>query len=236
MFRIPEYGKVKKRLAIQIGTDEAFKAYTAMLYGTIENLSKLTDIDIYGFYDGIVSTQQDILKKFQNMLQKGKDLGERMLNAVHQLFEMGYEKVVLIGADSPDLPIDYINDAFIKLDTYELVIGPTEDGGYYLIGMNKPLDIIFKNIQWGSSTVIKDTVSIAEKEGIEYFLLPQWYDIDDVEGLRKWQNSRLFYNTSAHFSAVSPTGALYVNPNTVSLSHLRNDSLSLNCLNNSVSS
>jgi rSAM/selenodomain-associated transferase 1 len=187
MFRIPQYGKVKKRLAAQIGEDMALKIYAAMLYGTIENVSKLTDIDIYGFYEGLASTKYSVLKKIQSMPQKGKDLGEKMLNAVQWLFERGYNKVVLIGADSPDLPADYIKDAFVKLNTYELVIGPAEDGGYYLIGMNRPLDTIFKDIQWDSSNVMKDTVSIAGKEGIGYFLLHEWHDIDDIEGLKRWR-------------------------------------------------
>ena len=190
MLRIPEYGKVKKRLAAQIGTENALSIYAAMLYETIENVSKLTDIDIYGFYEGLASAQYDILKKFQSMPQKGKDLGEKMLNAVQWLFEKGYRRIVLIGADSPDLPADYIKDAFLKLNTHELVIGPAADGGYYLIGMNGTLDIIFKGIKWGSSNVMQDTVSIAEKEGINYFLLPQWYDIDDIESLRQWKDQR----------------------------------------------
>lgn len=195
MFRIPEHGKVKKRLAAQIGHDEALKAYSSMLYETIESVSKLTDIDIYGFYKGLASMQHSLLKKFQSMPQKGKDLGERMLNAVQWLFEKGYNKVVLIGADSPDLPAYYIKDAFLKLNSYELVIGPAEDGGYYLIGMNMPLEIILKDIKWGSNNVMKDTVSIADNEGISYFLLPQWYDIDDMEGFRQWKDQH-FLNSS----------------------------------------
>lgn len=190
LFRIPEYGKVKKRLAAQIGTEDALSVYAAMLYETIENVSKLTDVDIYGFYKGLASTQHNVFKKFQSMPQKGKDLGEKMLKAVQWLFEKGYNKIVLIGADSPDLPVYYIKDAFLKLNCYELVIGPAKDGGYYLIGMNRPLDIIFKGIKWGSNSVLKDTISIANNEGIGYFLLPQWYDIDDIESLRQWKNHR----------------------------------------------
>lgn len=191
VFRIPEYGKVKKRLAAQIGLDMALKTYAAMLYETIKNISKLTDIDIYGFYEGLASTHHDVFKKFQPIPQKGKDLGEKMLNAVQWLFEKGYNKVVLIGADSPDLPVYYIKDTFSKLNYYELVIGPAEDGGYYLIGMNMPLDVLFKGIKWGSNSVLKDTISIANNEGIRYFLLPQWYDIDDTKSLRKWKNQQL---------------------------------------------
>jgi hypothetical protein len=191
MFRIPEYGKVKKRLAAQIGDDRAFRAYVAMLYETIQNVSRLTDVDIYGFYEGAVSAQNNLLKMFQSIPQNGKDMGEKMFNASMWLFEKGYNKAVLIGSDSPDLPIEYIKDAFIKLDFYKLVIGPAKDGGYYLIGMNMPLDVIFKGIKWGSNSVLKDTISIAEDKGIGYFLLSQWYDIDDIESLKQWKNQQL---------------------------------------------
>ncbi|WP_203471745.1 TIGR04282 family arsenosugar biosynthesis glycosyltransferase [Dissulfurispira thermophila] len=186
MFRIPEYGKVKRRLAAQIGNDKAFRAYVAMLYETIQNVSNLTDIDIYGFYEGAVSAQHNLLKIFQSIPQHGEDLGEKMFNAIKWLFEKGHNKAILIGADSPDLPIDYIKDAFTKLDAFNLVIGPVDDGGYYLIGMDSPLDTIFKGMKWGSNSITKDTISIAERQGIKYFLLPQWYDIDDIEGLNRW--------------------------------------------------
>ncbi len=191
IFRVPEYGKVKKRLALQIGADRALKIYTTMLFKTIENVSKLKDINIYGFYDGNVSALPDILNKFPLIPQKGDDLGERMFNAIKFLFEKGYKKAALIGSDSPDLPVSYVEDAFLQLNAHEVLIGPTIDGGYYLIGMKTPLDKIFKGIIWGSSSVLKDTISIANKEGIKYFLLPEWYDIDDVEGLKRWENKQL---------------------------------------------
>lgn len=195
MFRIPEYGKVKKRLAVCIGNEEALKAYASMLYETVKNVSQLKSVDLYGFYEGTISKTESLLESIQTMPQQGKDLGERMLNAVQWLFEKGYNKVVLIGADSPDLPVEYIKDAFLKLNSCELVIGPAEDGGYYLIGMNSPLDIIFKDIKWGSNSALKDTISIANNEGIRCFLLPHWYDIDDMEGFRQWKNQQ-FSNSS----------------------------------------
>lgn len=188
MFRIPEFGQVKRRLAIQIGDNEALKVYALMLHETINKVLILKDVDLFGFYE---STDKENIKinKIRALPQKGNDLGEKMNNAVHCLFEKGYEKVVLIGADSPDLPLKYIEDAFLGLNTYDLVLGPTEDGGYYLIGMKKPLDFLFKDVKWGSKEVLKNTITIAQKEGINYFLLNQWYDIDDVDGLKRWKGS-----------------------------------------------
>lgn len=186
LFRIPEQGRVKKRLAAQIGADRAYRAYLDMLYETLRKVKKLKGIDLYGFYDGNIGTYS-VSVNLQTTPQQGNDLGERMLNAIYCLIDKGYKKVVLIGADSPDLPLEYIKDAFKALDSYELVIGPAVDGGYYLIGMKRPMETVFKDIKWGSSTVMKDTISIAEKKGIDYFLLPRWYDIDNIESLDRWK-------------------------------------------------
>ncbi len=189
-FRVPEYGKVKKRLAIQIGKEKALELYALMLHTTLGNVSCLKKVDIYGFYLGSELLKDSSPERVIYLPQQGNDLGERMINGIRLLFKKDYKKVVLIGADSPDLPIIYIEDAFLKLDLYDLVIGPSEDGGYYLIGMNRPLDAIFKNIKWGSRSVLKDTISITEKEKIKYFLLDEWYDIDDIKGLKKWRNHK----------------------------------------------
>ncbi|MCX8030131.1 MAG: TIGR04282 family arsenosugar biosynthesis glycosyltransferase, partial [Thermodesulfovibrionales bacterium] len=186
-FRIPKLGKVKRRLAEQIGDELALKAYQAMLSETIKNVQKLAGIDIYGFYDGSLEPSLDFPQNIYYIPQKGKDLGQRMSKAVNYLFEAGYKKVLLIGSDSPDLPLEFINEAFHKLDSYTLVIGPAQDGGYYLIGMNKPFDEIFENISWGNEEVLKNTLLKAKESAIRYFLLPEWYDIDDLESLKRWR-------------------------------------------------
>ncbi len=186
MFRIPEHGKVKKRLAAKIGDEITLKIYKMMLHETMENISRLSNVAIYGFYEGSLSANLDTLKTVRNIPQTGKDLGERMLNAFKWLFKKGYKKVIMIGSDSPDIPLFYIQEAFLRLNTSELVIGPAEDGGYYLIGLRKPIDSLFKDIRWGSSEVLTDTIKIAERKRISYSLLPQWYDIDDMENLKRW--------------------------------------------------
>ncbi len=186
MFRIPEYGKVKKRLAIHTGDELALHYYKAMLQETIIKLSRLTEMDIYGFYYGDGKPENNIFKDLKLFPQSGRDLGERMFNAIKTLFNIGYEKSALIGADSPDLPEDFIIHAFEKLNHHDLVIGPSMDGGYYLIAMKKPFENIFKGINWGTERVLKETLVIVEKGGIKYALLQEWYDIDDIDGLRMW--------------------------------------------------
>jgi rSAM/selenodomain-associated transferase 1 len=199
-FRIPTPGKVKKRLASEIGEDAALAAYESMLKTTIENVLRLEGTDIYGFYEGGITSLNPLepsdnspispLEKLPLIPQRGNDIGERMYNAIRWLFDNGYKKISLIGADSPDLPLSFIKDSFQKLEWYELVVGPSEDGGYYLIGMKKPIGSVFKNIELGSNTVLKDTVSNALFAGINYFLLPDWYDIDDLSTLNRWRFSK----------------------------------------------
>ena len=189
-FRVPALGKVKRRLAAEIGEAEALKVYESMLTATINNALRLQGIDIYGFYEGVERFQKEYLKKLPLILQQGVDLGERMHNAIQWLFDNEYQKVLLVGADSPDLPLSFIVEAFQKLNFYELVIGPSEDGGYYLIGMERPLGVLFKNIEWGSDTVLQGTISRAHVFGISYFLLPEWYDIDDRKSLNRLRLSK----------------------------------------------
>ncbi|MGQ9569868.1 MAG: TIGR04282 family arsenosugar biosynthesis glycosyltransferase [Thermodesulfovibrionales bacterium] len=190
-FRIPQIGKVKRRLAKEIGEEATLKAYESMLKATIDNVTKLKGIDLFGFYEGEV-TFLNLLHyiTLPLILQKGFNLGERMYEAIQWLNQKGYKKVSLIGTDTPDLPISFIKMAFQKLDSYELVIGPSEDGGYYLIGMKKPYKEIFKNIVWGRDRVLKDTISNAINAGISYFLLSEWYDIDDTNTLNRWRLSK----------------------------------------------
>ncbi len=188
-FRVPEYGKVKKRLAKDIGNEAALEEYRNMLNTTIERVSQLSQINIYGFYNGNPIYLTNIQKRLSLILQKGNDLGERMYNAISYLFKKGYKRISLIGVDSPNLPLSFIVDAFNLLKYFELVIGPSEDGGYYLIGVNKPFKILFyNNIKWGDSTVFKETLQIACKERISYHILPIWYDIDNLESLARWKN------------------------------------------------
>jgi rSAM/selenodomain-associated transferase 1 len=186
-FRIPESGKVKKRLASEIGNAAALKAYESMLCATIDKISCLKGIDVYGFYDGDAAKLKDYGFEIELIQQTGRGLGQRMLNAFAVLAEKGYEQAALIGSDSPDLPAHFITDAFKRLNCHDIVLGPSEDGGCYLIGIKAPCSGIFNDILWGSAEVLSKTIRNAENKGMSYFLLPQWYDIDDKKSMMKWQ-------------------------------------------------
>ncbi len=187
-FRTPEYSKVKTRLASWIGHEKTLAIYKEMLKATFKKALRLSSIaDLYGFYDGPEPADHINGREIKLLPQYGKDLGERIFNALNFLFKKGYKSVILIGSDSPDLPTVYIKEAFERLNIFRLVIGPSEDGGYYLIGMTEPLKFLFKDIPWSTSSVLKKTLDLAIRKGIEYSLLPVWYDVDDLEGLRRWK-------------------------------------------------
>ncbi len=114
------------------------------------------------------------------MEQKGSDLGERMKNAFLWGFSKGFQKIVMIGSDSPTLPAYFIQQAFFRLKSEPIVFGPALDGGYYLIGMRPPIPDIFNNIRWGSKNVLSDT----KKRLCRFDLLPYWYDVDYPKDLR----------------------------------------------------
>ena len=92
-------------------------------------------------------------------------------------------ETVIIGTDSPTLPLDFITEAFQCLQTHDVVVGPTVDGGYYLIGLKEPVLSIFQNVAWSSSNVLRTTLQNAQKAKKKIYLLPQWYDVDDRNSL-----------------------------------------------------
>jgi rSAM/selenodomain-associated transferase 1 len=115
-------------------------------------------------------------------VQKGGNLGERMRQAFEDRFKEGYERVVIIGSDSPTLPIAYIEQALQS--EQDVVIGPSTDGGYYLIGMRGKVTDIFERVPWGTDRVLSETLKVLKDQRAEAELLPVWYDVDLPEDLR----------------------------------------------------
>lgn len=110
--------------------------------------------------------------------QEGETLGDRMRNAFAWGFGRGFRQVVLIGCDAPTLPADLVRQAFDRLDRSPVVVGPSLDGGYYLIGARPPLPDLFSGIRWGSDQVLISTLRKINAEKQNCVLLPFWYDID----------------------------------------------------------
>jgi rSAM/selenodomain-associated transferase 1 len=121
-------------------------------------------------------------KNYQKNQQVGEDLGIRMQNAFKNGFDAGYKKVVIIGSDLYDLTSENIEKAFTELDNNDVVLGPAEDGGYYLLGMNLLHSTIFKNKKWGTQTVRKDTLTDLKDKKVH--LLEELNDIDIFEDIK----------------------------------------------------
>lgn len=179
--RNPELGKAKTRLAKTVGDETALEIYKFLLEKTRDISSKVTSDK--AVYYSIKVRENDIWDSsiYQKHQQVGADLGIRMRNAFKNGFEAGYEKVLIIGSDLYDLTSENIETAFDELDKNDLVIGPAEDGGYYLLGMKSLEENIFKNKNWGTETVRKDTLSDLKDKKVK--LLAFKNDIDVYEDI-----------------------------------------------------
>jgi len=179
------HGEVKTRLAETIGDDRAFKVYKELLQHT-NDITKNIDAAKIVFYSNNID-EKDIWahETYKKQMQKGNDLGERMLNAFEYAFKNGYEEVVIIGTDCFELTSSIINDAFSFLKDHEIVIGPAEDGGYYLLGMKKLYPELFQNIYWSTENVLLQTIAVCCKGSLTYHLLQQLSDVDEEKDLIK---------------------------------------------------
>ena len=173
-------GTVKTRLAKTIGDFGAFEVYSELVKITEEATEQL-DIDkrIY-FSNAIVDHQW---KGEFKAVQHGADLGERMLNAFKDGFNEGYEKIVLIGSDLPDINSTHIKNGLDALTTNEVVFGPAEDGGYYLVGMSKLNPEIFTNKPWSQPNLLQLTLQELQSNKISVGTLDTLNDIDTYEDL-----------------------------------------------------
>ncbi len=179
--RNPEIGKVKTRLAKTIGNKKALEIYTFLLKRTKEIATDVT-ADKTVFYS-VKIRENDIWDAtiFKKQQQLGEDLGERMQNAFENGFTSGYNKIIIIGSDLYDLTTETINLAFEKLNTNDVVIGPAEDGGYYLLGMKNLLQDVFRNKEWGTKSVRKNTLE--DLKGKKVHLLEMLNDVDVFEDI-----------------------------------------------------
>ncbi|MCG8608135.1 TIGR04282 family arsenosugar biosynthesis glycosyltransferase [bacterium] len=185
--KFPESGKVKTRLGKQIGNDAAASLYKLFMAQTFQITAQL-DATCFVTVEPAYKAEQ-----FANYVprdcyifpQKGQDLGRRLLHAFDFVFSQKSTKVIALGTDSPTLPAEYVTEAFQRLDYTDVVIGPAEDGGYYLIGINQPQKALFEGIKWSSDLVLKTTIERAQKIGLSYSLLPIWYDVDELDSLRR---------------------------------------------------
>lgn len=173
-------GKVKTRLAKSIGNEAAFEVYKELVKIT-EIATQNLEASLHIYFSDTVNTNK--WEKHYKTVQEGKDLGERMKNAFNKGFENGYNRIVLIGSDLPDITTAHIQNGLNALDQSEVVFGPAEDGGYYLIGMSKMHTQVFENKPWSENNLLDVTTSDLRKSNVTFTLLKTLNDIDTYEDL-----------------------------------------------------
>jgi rSAM/selenodomain-associated transferase 1 len=186
--RNPVLGRVKTRIAKDLGDEAALEVYKKLLTHTHSITSEL-QVDRYIFYADYIN-EDDLWESslFHKELQTGGDLGERMYNAFKLLFNKGYSKVSIIGSDCIELTDIVITEAFNTLESKNAVIGPTYDGGYYLLGMNTLNRQIFENKKWSTDTVCSDTIEDFSNLHLSYSLLQILSDVDNAEDCKRYSS------------------------------------------------
>lgn len=187
LVRAPEKGKVKTRLSKIIGNEIAlnvYKRFVVDITATLQNIECNITICYHPSHAQFRITHW-LGDSYAYSAQKGNNIGERMANAFIRSFSKGFQHVILVGADIPDLTEKIIDEAFSSLQKYPAVLGPALDGGYYLIGFNANSFIpeIFKNITWGTGRVCEQTLTVFDKKKLQVHMLPIWRDIDTYEDL-----------------------------------------------------
>jgi rSAM/selenodomain-associated transferase 1 len=175
-------GCVKTRLAATLGNEGAMDIYKQLLKNTQHTILTFATDKIV-FYSDFIEEEIWGNNVFQNEIQEGTDLGERMKNAFKSSFTVGYEKIVIIGTDCPGINKSILENGFTALNNSDIVIGPTVDGGYYLLGMKKEYPFLFENIKWSTDKVLQQTIDLCNKNRLSYFLLPELSDIDEEKDL-----------------------------------------------------
>ena len=184
-YRNPQLGKVKTRLAVDIGDADALGIYLILANHT-KSVTEPLDCDKIVFYSDHIDTEDNWANNiFAKAIQQGNDLGEKMKNAFTYGFASGYSSICIIGTDCFELSGEVISEAFGKLSSHDAVIGPAKDGGYYLLGMNKIYEDLFQNKKWSSDSVAKETIKDFKWLNLKYHVLPELRDVDTKEDIPK---------------------------------------------------
>lgn len=180
-------GKVKTRLAKTVGDAKALEVYKTLVEKTYDQIpTDLLDVHIY-FGSTIERINHPLHESASFHIQSGDDLGARMVSAFESIFSLGYEQVLIIGTDCPFITGEIYQMAIEILNRKDYVIGPANDGGYYLLGAKESPKEIMQNIAWSTDTVLKSTLDSIETEGKFYGLLEVLTDIDDGEDFKQFE-------------------------------------------------
>jgi Uncharacterized protein conserved in bacteria len=196
--KVPQRGVVKTRLASVLGDDLALELYQSFL-ADLSAMTHQVEAETIIVYTGPAGVSFSDFPGIPSLHQRGTTIGERMYCAFLDVFSQGFERCALIGSDIPDLPATLVNDAFDKLRSVDVVLGPSTDGGYYLVGFQQHSlrQSIFNDIPWSTASVFSETVKRIAESGLKAARLLRCSDIDELDDLKK------FYEKNRHRAATS---------------------------------
>jgi uncharacterized protein len=206
--KAPVPGTVKTRLTLRYTPQQAADIYRAFVQDVLLQAQRIpVDLRVLAYSP---PGERDRLAEpapegWVMTPQADTDLGGRMASAAAERFNAGAERVVIIGTDAPTLPDEYLTRAFDLLQSNDIVVGPSTDGGYYLVGLASPISEIFRDIDWSSERVLGQTVDRVRAAGLTLGLLPPWYDVDTPDELEFLR---------AHLDAALHAGHPFRLPNT----------------------
>lgn len=182
--RIPVPGKVKTRLLPRLRGEDCAALQQAMTLDTAWTLSRLAG-DLFVFYsdEGAAEQLTGLPEKARCCPQSGADLGQRMHHALETVLAMGYDGCLLLGADLPFLGEEEIRAAAERLEQHDVVLCPSPDGGYWLVGLHRPCPSLFQGKRYGGDSVLADALACCAGQGLRVGLGPVWADLDTPEDL-----------------------------------------------------
>ena len=190
--RYPEPGKTKTRMIPALGATGAAELQRQMTEHTLNNAQQLLSSRDFTIEVHFTGGSQQLMTTWLGpnlhyVPQVSGDLGQKMRSASTHAFNMGNQRVLIIGIDCPGIDQVILNEAFNSLQNHDLVLGVAEDGGYYLIGLNRPIPQLFHNITWGTDQVLNQTKNIAQQLKLDIHYLTTLSDVDRPEDLTTWQ-------------------------------------------------
>ncbi len=182
----PAPGRTKTRLSPPLSPQLASQLYECFLLDTLDQVRQVQGAQKVIAYFNEPGYFQRLAPDFQMIRQEGANLGARLDHALTMYLSQGYQRVVIMDSDSPTIPPAYLSHSFTALaDGADVVLGPCEDGGYYLIGIKKPAPRLLREVHMSTTTVAEETIALAKEEGLNLVSLPVWYDVDDMTSLAR---------------------------------------------------
>jgi rSAM/selenodomain-associated transferase 1 len=190
MAKEPSPGGTKTRLSPPLTAEQAADLYRCFLLDTLDLMRQVASaqpVIAYAPPEAELAFRDLAAPGFELIPQAGPDLGERLDRVVADCLDRGFRQVVIVASDSPTIPLAILEQAFVELDdpAMDVVLGPCDDGGYYLIGLKQRCPALFRGIVMSTATVLEETLARAGEQGLHVACLPPWYDVDTSEDLAR---------------------------------------------------